>query len=195
METLHSTTFPRLPFINQHQPEYRENRQRANRRRDTRTWLHDREPRSLLTTPRTVTPPLPLCFETSALQLLATNHERGSHREREREREISVSAADLYPARVKKKKVGNKTPPFRISNSPLPQYPRYFSPPRSLISRDESAATPSARLSSLPFRKFSNLFYLFERAARPPQSSSYRRSIPLINYTEDGRAGFAPCQY
>ena len=73
----------------------------------------------LLTTPRTVTPPLPLCFETSALQLLVTNHERGSHRERER-REISVSAADLYPARVKKKKVGNKTPPFRISNSPLP---------------------------------------------------------------------------
>lgn len=38
----------------------------------------------LLTTPRTVTPPLPLCFETSALQLLVTNHERGSHREREK---------------------------------------------------------------------------------------------------------------
>ena len=81
----------------------------------------------LLTTPRTVTPPLPLCFETSALQLLVTNHEscllytspRGVRIEKGR-REISVSAADLYPARVKKKKVGNKTPPFRISNSPLP---------------------------------------------------------------------------
>lgn len=123
VETLHSTTFPRLPFINQHQPEYRENRQRANRRRDTRTWLHDREPRSLLTTPRTVTPPLPLCFETSALQLLATNHERGSHREREREREISVSAADLYPARVKKKKSRKQDSPisnFQFAPTPIP---------------------------------------------------------------------------
>lgn len=66
----------------------------------------------LLTTPRTVTPPLPLCFETSALQLLVTNHERGSHREREK-RNYRVSRRFISSSRKKKKSRKQDSP---ISN-------------------------------------------------------------------------------